>query len=145
MEIIKLEKDATEKFRQLLEVFREAFEHGLDLPMETQLRELLHKPDFIVFTVNVNERVVGGLTLYVLKGYYSTRPVAYIYDVAIAPEWQRKGFGKRLLAEVCSYCKENGFDQAYVEAEADDLDAVAFYRSTKYSTEMQATHFTYLF
>jgi aminoglycoside 3-N-acetyltransferase I len=53
--------------------------------------------------------------------------------------------GKALIAEVCKYCEQNGFDEAYVEAESDDLDAVLFYQKTKFSTSIAATHFVYSF
>jgi aminoglycoside 3-N-acetyltransferase I len=59
--------------------------------------------------------------------------------------YQGKGFGKALMAEVCLFCKQNNFEDAYVEAESDDIDAVNFYRRTKFTTEMNATHFTYSF
>jgi aminoglycoside 3-N-acetyltransferase I len=49
------------------------------------------------------------------------------------------------MAEVCKFCAQQGFEDAYVEAEADDIDAVGFYRKTKFSTELNATHFTYTF
>jgi aminoglycoside 3-N-acetyltransferase I len=39
----------------------------------------------------------------------------------------------------------SGFEDAYVEAESNDIDAVNFYRKTKYSSEMNAIHFTYIF
>jgi aminoglycoside 3-N-acetyltransferase I len=99
----------------------------------------------MAFVVKVNNKVVGGLTIYVLHGYYGTKPIAYIYDVGIAPEFQGKGFGKALIAQVCDFCKTNGFEDAYVEAERDDIGAVNFYRKTKFSNEINAIHFTYSF
>jgi len=71
--------------------------------------------------------------------------VAYLYDVGISPEFQGQGLGKALMAAVCQYCRENGFEDAYVEAESDDTAAVNFYRKTKSSREMNAIHFTYTF
>lgn len=73
----------------------------------------------MVFVVRLNNRVVGGLTVYVLHRYFNTKPIAYIYDVGIKPEFQGQGLGKDLMAEVCKFCKENGFEDAYVEAEGD--------------------------
>jgi GNAT superfamily N-acetyltransferase len=60
-----------------------------------------------------------------------------------APAFQ--GLGKHLIAEVCNYCRANGFGAAYVEAESDDKAAVEFYRKTKYSSLTKAIHFTYDF
>ena len=99
----------------------------------------------MAFVLRQNNEVVGGLTIYILQRYYNTKPVAYFYDVGISPEFQGKGLGKTLIAEVCKYCEDNGFQDAYVEAESDDIDAVNFYRKTKFNSEMNAMHFTYTF
>lgn len=110
---------------------------------DEQLKKLLFNPDFWVFVITINDQVVGGLTIYVLHRYYNTRPIAYIYDVGVSPHFQGKGLGKVLIAEVCNFCRHNHFEEAYVEAESDDIDAVSFYRKTKFSSELNAIHFTY--
>lgn len=98
----------------------------------------------MAFVATMNSTVIGGLTI-VLHGYYSVKPIAYIYDIGVRPDFQRKGIGKALINEVCNFGKERGFEDAYVEAESGDIDAVEFYRRTNFSREMNATHFTYTF
>lgn len=143
MQIRQLNQDELADFRGLVEIFKEVFENEAPIADNQQLSKLLAHPDFRVFVVKQGSRVVGGLTLYVLHQYYSTRPLAYLYDVAIAPAFQRRGLGKQLMTAVCDYCRANGFEAAYVEAESDDIEAVEFYRKTTYSSEINATHFTY--
>ncbi len=145
MVIKKLDHNEVSDFRNLVEIFKAVFENEEQIPGNEHLGRLLSNPDFIVFVVKLNNRVVGGLTLFVLHSYYGTKPMAYMYDVGISPEFQGRGLGKALIAEVCRYCKDNGFEDAYVEAESDDIDAVNFYRKTKFSSEMNAIHFTYTF
>jgi aminoglycoside 3-N-acetyltransferase I len=145
MQIKKLEKSEISDFKALIEIFKEVFENDEKILEREQLGDLLSKPDFMVFVVTLDGNVIGGLTIYVLHRYYASKPLAYIYDVGISPMYQGKGFGKALMAEVCLFCKQNNFEDAYVEAECDDIDAVNFYRSTKFSTEINATHFTYSF
>lgn len=145
MEIKKLNPDDVADFRSLAEIFKTVFENEEPIADREQLALLLSKPDFMVFVVRQNNKVVGGLTIYILHRYYGTKPVAYIYDVGISPGFQGQGLGKILIAEVCKYCRDNGFEDAYVEAESDDIDAVNFYRKTKFSSEMNAIHFTYTF
>ena len=87
--------------------------------------------------------MIGGLTVFILHVYYDEKPVAYIYDVGVKQSHRGKGVGKALMDFVTDYCQKNGFSEAYVETETDDVDAVRFYRKTDFSTEMQATHFTY--
>ncbi len=143
MEIKKLNSDSLMDFKSLIEIFKVVFENDEPIANDEQLRKLLRNPDFYVFVVMSNSKVVGGLTIYVLHRYYGTKPIAYIYDVGVSPNFQGRGLGKALIAEVCNFCKENGFEDAYVEAESDDIDAVEFYRKTKFSSEMNAIHFTY--
>ncbi len=145
MQIRKLEKSEVIAFKTLIEIFKEVFENDEQILENKLLSELLSKPDFMVFVVTLDGKVIGGLTIYVLHRYYGSKPLAYIYDVGISPKYQGKGFGQALIAEVCQFCKQNNFEDAYVEAESDDIDAVNFYRKTKFTTEMNATHFTYSF
>ncbi|MDO1451717.1 GNAT family N-acetyltransferase [Rhodocytophaga aerolata] len=145
MEIKRLDQSGIANFRNLIEVFTEVFENSIPIPNDQYLSKLLSDPDFMVFVAKIHDKVVGSLTIYVLHQYYSEKPLAYIYDVGVAPEFQRKGIGKALIIECCNFCKANGFDEVYVEAESEDKDAVNFYRKTKYSTETLATHFSYSF
>lgn len=47
-------------------------------------------------------------------------PIAYIYDIGIRPNQQGQGLGKVLLiAKECEFCKQNNFEDAYVEAASD--------------------------
>lgn len=145
MEIKKLDRTEISDFRNLIEIFNEVFENEIHIPDNKHLSSLLDNPDFLVFVVKINGKIAGGLTIYVLHRYYSVKPIAYIYDVGITPQHQRQGLGKALMAEVCNYCKEKGFEDAYVEAESEDIEAVNFYRKTQFTHEMNAIHFTYTF
>lgn len=145
MEIKKLRPDDSDDFIDLIKIFKEAFEQEDELPDKEYLSNLLSYTHFLVFVVKTAQKVVGGLTVYILPQYYTTKPLAYIYDVAIAPGFQKKGLGKALIADVCKYCKQHGFDAAYVEAENEDKDAVNFYKRTAFSSEITARHFTYSF
>jgi len=145
MEVKKLHRNGVSDFRDLVEIFKEVFENEEPISDNEHLGKLLSNPDFMVFVVRQNNKIVGGLTIYILYRYFGTKPVAYIYDVGIKPELQGQGLGKALIVEVCKYCKDNGFENAYVEAESDDIDAVNFYRKTKFNSEMNAIHFTFTF
>jgi len=145
MELKKLEANDFKDFEALIKIFYLVFEHKGPLPDKTYLIKLLSNPNFIVFVVKINGQVVGGLTVFVLFLYYQLNPSAYLYDVGIQPEFQRQGLGKKLIVEVCKYCKENNFNEAFVEAEIADEEAISFYRNTNFSNEITAKHFTYSF
>jgi len=144
IEIQKLTTKDIIYFSQLIKLFKNVFEStDLKVPDQLHLQKLLEKKSFIVFAAIKDNMVVGGLTAYVLEGYYSENPSAYVYDVAVLPELHRKGIGKKLLASINNYCSQNGFSEVFVQAETADLQAVNFYRSTPIISELQATHFTY--
>ena len=145
MVIKKLDKTEIEEFVVLIEIYNDVFENNTPIPERSYLSALLSNTDFMVFVVKVQNKVVGGLTIFILHGYYSSKPIAYIYDVGISPGFQGRGLGKALIEKVCDFCRNNGFEEAYVEAESEDIDAIGFYRKTKFSNEMNATHFTYTF
>lgn len=139
-----LQPESVNCFTELIKIFHTVFEmKNCDAPSENYLKKLLQKDDFFVLVAKSDDKVVGGLTVYVLNGYYTTKPTAYIYDVAIDTGHQRKGVGRQLLSALLKYCKDRGYECAYVEAESTDLDALAFYRSTSADNEMVAVHFTY--
>ncbi len=93
----------------------------------------------------VNGEVVGGLTGYVLDSYYRQQPQVYIYDVAVSAPFQRQGIGRRLMAALTEYCTDEGFAEAFGQAEAADAEAVAFYRATGGKSETKAVQFSFDF
>jgi aminoglycoside 3-N-acetyltransferase I len=145
MEILKLPIEGLADFYELVRLFQKVFEWDSALPHESYLSGLLSKPDFLVFIVKNDSRVIGGLTVYVLHAYQFDKPMAFIYDLAIHPDFQRRGLGKKLLLYACQYCKEAGFSELFVEAEAEDMEAVQFYRSIPVNTERPALQFNFSF
>lgn len=145
MEIKKLEKKDLPDFRKLIEIFKDVFENDCEIPDDEYLKKLLSNKDFLVFVVKKNGEVIGGLTIYILHQYYNSKPLAYIYDVGIAKNFQGQGIGKKLIYEVCEYCKQNGIESAFVQAEDDDEAAINFYNQTKFNNQIRAIHFNYLF
>lgn len=144
IQIKKLSSQDIDDFTELIRIFEVVFEMDhFKIPDKQHLQNLLNKPDFFTLVAKYNNRIIGGLTVYILHRYYSTKASAYIYDVGVLTDYQRKGIGKKLITYLTHYCRENGFEDAFVQAETDDLQAVNFYRTTSFSNELPATHFTY--
>ena len=137
--------ESVHNFTELIKIYHTVFDMDNDgIPGENYLKKLLQKDDFLVFVAKADDKVVGGLTVYILHGYYTTKPTAYIYDVGVCVEYQRKGVGRHLLSALLDYCKVRNYECAYVEAEASDKNALAFYRSIRISSELHAIQFTYV-
>lgn len=138
-----LEGDLNE-FVDLVKLFEEVFEmKNFSIPDKRHLQNLLNRVDFHVFVAFKNDMVVGGLTTYVLEQYYSEKPLAYIYDLAVDTHLQRQGIGKKLIAEANKFFREKGFEEVFVQAEKVDDHAIDFYRKTNPSGEEQVVHFYY--
>lgn len=142
MEIIQLNQQHQKEFEALIQIFYQVFEREDNPPASAYLNKILSNQHYLVLAAIEESRVIGGLSVYFLNTCYSEKPTAYIYDVGIHPDLQRRGVGRKLMQHLMLYCQQNGFADAYVEAESDDEDAIAFYRSLNFSAELQATHFT---
>ena len=142
--IKKLGKEDLEIFQRTIVLFEKVFEmKDFQMPSSNHLSNLLGKEDFMVFAALQGNRVVGGLTAYVLHQYYAEKPLAYIFDLAVAADLQRKGIGKQLIEAFNSYCRKQGFEEVFVQADRDEEHAVNFYRSTSPTNEEDVIHFYY--
>lgn len=141
----KLASHEVDKFIELIRLFEIVFEmEKFSIPSTDHLERLLAKESFGVFVAEHGGTIVGGLTTYVLEQYYSEKPLAYIYDLAIAVDFQRKGIGQQLIAEGLQYYKQEGFEEVFVQADKVDTYALDFYRKTKPTEEEDVSHFYYL-
>lgn len=131
------------QFIALIRLFEDVFEmKDLHIPGPAYLRQLLRRDDFISFVALSDNKVVGGLTAYVLHQYYSTRPYLYIFDLAVDRKWQRRGIGSALMEAVRSHARQTGMEEVFVQADLADQHALDFYRSTGGRAE-EVIHFTY--
>ena len=59
---------------------------------------------------------------------------AFIYHVAVHPDWQRKGVGKKLLQKVEFSLKKIGVSRVRLMVDLENLHVVTFYEKRGYST-----------
>ena len=131
IQIIRLQHSDVPLFQDLLILLNEVFEcDDQKQPSENYLKSLLAKEDFVAFVLLVDNKVMGGLTAYILAKYYSEGSELYIYDLAIDPEMQRQGLATQLLEQVKKYCKTQDIHSMFVDAHEEDLHALEFYRIT---------------
>lgn len=133
-----------EDFSALIDVFEEVFDmQRFVKPDKEHLQQILSKSHFLALVAKADNKVLGGLTVYILDQYYSKKPLAYLYDLAVLTEFQRKGIGAALIRYLNGYCKEKGFEEVFVQADREDGYALDFYRSTKPTGEEDVLHFYY--
>jgi aminoglycoside 3-N-acetyltransferase I len=144
IEIKILTPDDLETFQELLDVFDHVFEYKpYTRPEKEHLRSALQKEGFMAVVARTENKTIAGLTAYSLLQYHSTKPILYIHDLAVFQPYQRKGIGSQLLAFVREYCRNNGFQEMFLQADLEDGYALDFYRSIGPSEEIQAVNFNY--
>ncbi len=145
MHFKKLGFEDISHFENLIALFGEVFEmKEFSIPNSEYLYRLLGKENFHVFVALKEGSVIGGLTAYTLNQYYSEKPLAYIFDLAVAKRWQRQGIGNTLIIEAKSYFHRSGYSEVFVQADRIDNYAVDFYRKTQPTEEEDVLHFYYL-
>jgi len=139
-----LSTDDLDVFIELIDVFVNVFElEKSPLPSKEHLLKVMNAPGFFSMVAMADKKVIGGLTAYTFEQYHSTQPIAYIYDLAVLSQHQRKGVGKSLINTFNDHCKKSGYQEVFVQTEKEEIHAVNFYRSTRLSGEEDVAHFFY--
>ncbi|MBV8601186.1 MAG: GNAT family N-acetyltransferase [Candidatus Eremiobacteraeota bacterium] len=119
--------------RQLLDVFATAFGEPENYrerqPSDAYLRAFLERSDAVALAAVVEEAVVGGLVAYVLTKFEQERFEVYIYDLAVAAEFRRRGIATALIEDLRRIAREIGAYVIYVQADRGDDAATALYES----------------
>lgn len=131
--------------RGLLALYAEAFEmpgEYLDRqPDDDWLGHLLQRPDFICLIAELeNGQIVGGLSAYLLQKFEQPRQEIFIYDLAVAEAWRRRGIASQMLGWVSREAEQLGAWVIIIEAEEGDEPAIQLYRKLASSEEI-AHHF----
>lgn len=129
--------------RELLGVFGEAFaERGTYLaaqPDDAYLDGLLRSDTFIALGAVQAGAVVGGLVAYELRKFERRRSEIYIYDLAVAAAWRRRGIATQLIEQLKKIAASRGAYLIFVQADAGDTPAIALY--SKLGAREDVLHF----
>ncbi len=143
VQIKKLSTGDLDQFTALINVFEEVFEmENFLTPDQDYLENLLKNQNFMVYVAVFDERVIGGLTAYVLPSYYVQSSEVYIYDLAVDTPFQRKGTGRKLIDAIKADCQALGLKEVFIQAEKIDQHAVDFYHATG-GKSADVVHFSY--
>ncbi|MDX2064723.1 MAG: GNAT family N-acetyltransferase [Fimbriimonadaceae bacterium] len=132
--------------RALRAVYAEAFEdpdsYPPGEPTETYLRAQLENPWVMYWVAESPEGViVGGLTAYLLPRIHRAVSEVYLYDLAVAEMFRRRGIASRLLDALCEYAGTIGAETIFVQAETEDEPAVALYSKRCVRANSDVIHF----
>jgi ribosomal protein S18 acetylase RimI-like enzyme len=117
--------------RAMLDLFGAAFddpEQYLEAqPDDAYLGQLLTRHDFIAIAAWIDDAMVGGVTAYLLPKYEQVRSELYLYDLAVADAYRRRGIASALIAALHDVARALGADTVYVQADVEDAPALALY------------------
>jgi len=131
IEVKKLSQGDVSAFKLLIHLFNVVFEEDESaIGSDVNLFKLLSNNHFVAMAAFDQYEIAGGLTAYELPMYSADRSEIFVYDLAVKPEYQRRGIGKRLIQHLKEYCFENGINEFFVLAHEEDIHAVEFYRAT---------------
>jgi aminoglycoside 3-N-acetyltransferase I len=131
----------------MLSAFAVAFGDRTDFlaaePDEPYLAHLLAQDDFIAVMAQSDDRtggeIVGGAVAYQLDLVNRDRSEIYIHDLAVVEGHRRRGVATGVVDELKRIARLRNINTVSVQAERDDVRAIAFYRSL--GREVSALHF----
>ena len=145
-EIERLGPHRIAAMRGALRVFADAFDEKENFfsapPSDAYLENLLSDRRFILLVASVDGLIVGALSAYELMKYEQERSEFYIYDLAVAEPFRRRGIARSLVEALKPIARAAGGWMIFVQADRGDDPAIALYRSL--GVEEQPLHFDIL-
>ena len=124
-------------------MFGRAFDDGPTYeskqPDDAYLSRLLGSENFVAIAAFRGSEVIGGLAGYVLPKFEQARKEAYIYDLAVAEPYRRRGIATAIIDRLKQYALERGIYVIFVQADRGDEPAIALY--TKLGVREDVLHF----
>ena len=121
------------------EVFEEPNTYTGHRPSADYVRRLLQSDTFVAVAALADGVVVGGLAAYILPKFEQKRSEVYLYDLAVAPAFRRRGIATALIAELKAVAAQRGAYVVFVQADHGDEPAIALY--TKLGIREDVLHF----
>jgi aminoglycoside 3-N-acetyltransferase I len=120
-------------------VFHESQTYCAQPPGDGYVRALLADPHVMVVVALADLEVAGGLVAYELRKFERERSEIYIYDLAVAQPFRRRGIASALLERLAAIAVERGASSVFVQADYVDEPAIALYE--KFGVREEVLHF----
>lgn len=127
--------------RELTKVFTLAFETTYDVS-DQYLSEMLENESTVILGAFEETTLVGGVVAFEFSPIHGAKEM-YLYDIAVHPDFQKKGIGRKLMSQLKQVAQSRGVETIFVEAESEDDHAVKFYRSIG-GEEVLVNHFNFV-
>ena len=108
-------------------------------PDPAYLAGLLGLPHMHVLVAMDNATLLGGLVAYELPKIERSRSEFYLYDLAVAEPYRRRGVARALIERLREMARRSGAADLYVQADFGDDPAVALY--SRFGAPQPVMHF----
>jgi ribosomal protein S18 acetylase RimI-like enzyme len=111
---------------------RDAMGNGADLPRPVQavlVERLREHPTTLIFLAFQGPEPAGIATCFLGFSTFAARPLVNVHDLHVAPRFQRRGIGRRLLEAVEARARGLDCCKLTLEVQARNHAAQALYRS----------------
>lgn len=88
--------------------------------------ELLENPFASLFVYEVDHQIIGMFDVWV------TFEVAQIANIAIAPDFQGKGYGQQLMNELIDFCVKKDCENITLEVRISNESAISLYHKNNF-------------
>ena len=129
MKLKRLKAGDRELAKVLFALMAEVFEEDSEELSDGYVDRLLGREDFWAIAAFADEAIVGGITAHTLPMTRTESSEIFIYDIAVRSDHQRKGIGRRLVAELRAQAAGMGIRELFVPADDEDVHALDFYRA----------------
>ena len=145
MKIQQLSSDDLSLMAGLLRLFGEVFgemeNYTGNPPGEDYMRRLLDSNHYLAATATVEDRVIGGITAYVLPKYEQARSEIYIYDLAVSEAFRRQGVATALIGLIREVAARGDTWVIYIQADTGEEDQPAIELYSKLGRKEEIMHF----
>lgn len=129
MQIQRLTVHDIARARELFTTIANVFETETEPLGDAYLTRLLARNEFWALAASIDGRIVGGLTAHTLPLTRIEEFEIFIYDIAVTPEYQRRGIGRQLIETLREQASATGIKLAWVPADNEDTHALDFYKA----------------
>jgi GNAT superfamily N-acetyltransferase len=133
-EALNIRPAAETDLRKVLEIYAQPdLDDGVVMSLD-EAREVFERfsryPDYTLYVACVGDEIVATFALLIMDNLaHLGTPSGIIEDIAVAPEWQRRGIGRRMIEFALDRCRAKGCYKLALSANAKRASAHAFYES----------------
>ncbi len=117
--------------REMNALFAEAFEDPQNYadgpPDDGWFREVLGRESVIALIAVAGDAIAGAAVAYELDKLEQRRRELYLYDLAVAAGWRRRGVATRLIDTLRRHAAKRACHTLFVQADYGDDPAIALY------------------